>query len=243
MRRRRNPPADDFVKASRWYHGTDNERAAKGIAENGIRPGDLTNVDNNWTKKGGMLKPVVGRVYMTRSLEYGAIYAIGGSFVGYEMPDDFAVKEPFGYLFVIDGQNLGEVQPDEDSVGEAVGYALKFEKRSGDYPYQSPLYKAVKEDLSLRGSLIRIAKSTTTENRLRMVADGLVAYQAQLGKQMMKVMPDDLKQKLIRSGAHVAHGGAVVPVEGWVIEKKRSIDLKHDASNFFQVAKQFEVRQ
>ena len=106
-------PRDLDLKKT-YYHGTDSEKAAKGILRKGISPPDLT------TRK-GLLRPVEGKVYITTNLEYATIYAIGANMVGSDTDHIFwNKKEPTAYIFVIYGKQLKDIQPDEDSIGEMI---------------------------------------------------------------------------------------------------------------------------
>ena len=79
--------------------------------------------------------PVHDRVYLTPSLGYAAVVAVGGQVFGQpDIADQFLngaevngehpyKKDPYGYIFEVSGSDLaGDVVPDEDSIGETLSY-------------------------------------------------------------------------------------------------------------------------
>jgi hypothetical protein len=158
-----------------------------------------------------MLKPVEGRIYLSEKMGYAAIYAIGGD-TATTTPSSESVKESrYGYLFSVSGQELGDIQPDEDSVGEAI-----YNKK---YP-----------------TLNNIADRYVAPSRMKKLYEGEYVYWASVGKQIMKLIPSDLKLKMIEDGAHVANQGAIKPNGCWKIDKLKSSELKRDYLNFFELA-------
>lgn len=63
-----------------------------------------------------------------------------------------------------------------------------------------------------------------------------VAFQANVGKKMIKYMNNAMKLWLIDAGAHIAHDGPLRPTKAWLIDKKDSEKLFPNCSNFFSVA-------
>src|SRR5574343_66692 len=78
----------DEMRGTKYYHGTPTTAAAKSIIASGqINPGH--------EKQGrGLLAPVAGRAYLTSDLEYAAIYALGGVFMGHNYPEKYYADEP-----------------------------------------------------------------------------------------------------------------------------------------------------
>lgn len=209
-------------KTSVWYHGCDDEKLAKSILQNGIQPPDLTN-------RRGKLRPVSGKVYITRSLETGVVYAIGGSFLGHNAPDSWKNKERrFGYLFVIDGQQLKDIQPDEDGIGEIL-YDLMNNNMPGhsQYKYDSQQLWWLLD----KARRFLTSKQYSAVKRYDDYADLAVA-----GKKLIPHMSETDMLSLIDAGCHVAHSGALIPKEVWKIDKTRSLEISKDASNFFEIA-------
>ena len=102
------------MRTQTFYHGTANSSSGLQILEQGlVIPPEEKTMQKNF------MKPVVGKVYLTPSIQYAIIYALGGDMAGHDLPPNWLVKEGrYGYLFQINGIDLEDVQPDEDSVGE-----------------------------------------------------------------------------------------------------------------------------
>lgn len=232
-----------------FYHGTSNEEAAKAILENGINPPDLT------TAKNTMLRPVVGRVYVTPHIGYAQIYAIGGAFAGasylripYEGNEERFKSvwgrsernaSRYGYVFVIPETALsGDQQPDEDDVGQLYHYAL----RGGTGGYADTHNQEVWDKLAANPILIRnfkyVMDTVVTAATRKRLMDGEYAYYARAGKQALKNkrFTPELKKALIDIGCHVAHEGSVIPSECWKLDKAKVGWLEKDGSNFFDIA-------
>lgn len=198
-------PVRDIDKSKTYYHGTSKADAAQAILREGaIKPPDVV------TKS--FLAPVKGRVYVTPTLAYAAIYAMGGSMAGTVLPEKYMQGSPSGYLFVISGADLVDIQPDEDSVGEMFFQkdAPSWLKRYGEY---------------------------LSDNIRRKGEWGEYAYWAKAGKIILKHMSDREKLALIDLGAHVAVEGSVPFQQCWEFPKNRTQDLQKDASNFFDLSK------
>lgn len=223
----------DAMKSTRYYHGTSTTAAAKSIIEQGvIRPG--------FEVQGkGKLSPVAGRAYLTPELEYAAIYALGGVFMGSDMPERWRKDEPYGYIFVIDGADLvGDVQPDEDSVG---AFFYKYARRiyddskrysaDGPYHYEFNAYDFGDTNSSDQRRVWNNIYRAMTPKQRKESTDGYIEAQASGGKRALKVLGDRDKELLIRWGAHVSHFGPVQPIECWKFDKSMTKMLRADASN------------
>jgi hypothetical protein len=249
------PP--ESMRAGVLYHGTSDQAKAKAIMQAGvIRPGNTSGSSRR------LMQPVVGASYLTPSLAYGVIYAIGGAIAGHDPPKNWLVPERrFGFLFVVPGSQIQNVQPDEDSVGEAVHHAfaimdeIEKRQRSGNpwhrgeplvldkYYGESHLYRTIRDNADLSRSLRALAASTLTQNQMIRIRGGEAAYWAAGGKRMLKSMSDGMKHALIAAGAHVAHIGEIRPSEGWEIDKAKTKELAPDGSNFFEIARKVWAAQ
>lgn len=159
------------------------------------------------------MAPVKGRTYVTPTIAYAAIYAMGGSMAGSTWREEFIQDDPNGYLFVISGTDLGDIQPDEDSVGE-----MLFEDNA-------PSWLKWHGDKYLSDNIRRKGK------------DGEYAYYSKAGKILLKHLSDREKMALIDLGAHVAVEGSVPFQQCWEFPKNRTKDLAKDGSNFFDLSK------
>lgn len=204
----------DFEKNKTYYHGTSSLKAAKLIKKNGIQPPDLSN-------RKGFLRPVDDMIYLTPSIDYALIYALGADMAGHVMEPRLwgwiHEVSQYGFVFEVPGKLLVDVQPDEDSVGAMLGMALKG-------------------DTSIPYILTQLARAHLANSTLYRVADGEVAYQAKAGKVLLKRMTDKEKLLVLRAGAHVAHRGPIKPTRAWRVDKGLSQEFNRDGRNFFKVA-------
>ena len=215
------PRDSDFAKV--YYHGTSIEKNGESILKEGIKIPDLT-------LRKGKYRPVDGKVYITPYIFYAQIYAIGGDFAGNNYTPSAYEQEHggrYGWMFVIDGNQLKDIQPDEDSIGEILYYSLN----RGDIK-EHPNY-----NLDNLEWLVNMAKNNLTPLQYKKVKN----YEdfgdlAMAGKKLVKIMSGKQHLELIDKGAHIAHGGNLIPKEAWKIDKFNVIDLKKDGSNFFDVA-------
>jgi len=122
-------PLHEGAKETIFYHGTGDEKTAQGILQNGIQPRSITMGAKPQPTK--QYAPVHDRVYLTTSLGYAAINAVGGQVFGHpDIADRFlAGKDPYGYIFEVRGSDLaGDVVPDEDSIGEMLNFYLGYRR-------------------------------------------------------------------------------------------------------------------
>jgi hypothetical protein len=222
-----------------YYHGTNSLAAAESIMQNGLQGVE--------TQSRGHLAPVRGKVYITATLSYAIIYAIGGNY-SHAMQESRS-NDPYGYVFVVRGSDLQDIQPDEDSVGEFLS--------TNSQPIQIPWVTNGKPALKPDGTPymrttswkcaipsddrmgIRIywyIQNAVTPQQYKKIMDGEYSAWAAGGKRALKQMPDDMKIELINRGAHIAHHGSIRPSECWRMQKNRVSELKRDGSNFFQIA-------
>lgn len=220
MSRQENPA--ELLSAEEFFHGTPRKAAAKGIVLEGLRPGQHEELT--------ALTPIKDAVYVTKSLTYAAIYALGGAYVGYRVPARFLEEYGnYGYVFVIPGEQVRLVDPDEDSIGEMVynrepvWLRRRAEEVLSDYETMFP------EDYD----------DDSGYQLLDLVDDGLYGAWAEAGRVLVAYLSEEEILDLIDAGAHVAHYGALYPSEAWRIDRRRSEELEEDASNFFEVAEIF----
>ena len=219
------PRKIDFAKT--YYHGTDNDKAAKKILKKGIQPPEVVYQT--------LMSPVKGKVYLTPDLEYALIYSIRANMIGRELPSSFIKPgTEYAYLFVIKGKELKDIQPDEDSIGEMIyklaGYRTPSKLGGGTY---------IESDTDFKW-LWNMAKKELTPRQFEKVIDGEAAYWAAAGKKLVKKMTNDQKWQLIDAGSHIAHTGSLKIKEAWKMHKNDNVKLKKDGSNFFKVAKRIK---
>lgn len=228
---------EDF-RGNTYYHGTPNEAAALEILRSGIKP-QTVDVQGNARSTRAKLAPVVGRVYLTHSLRYAIVYALGGDYVG-SAPILSHVPKGDGYVFAISGGQLDDIQPDEDSVGE---WWAEHVVRAYSH-VTAPVYRTSEgeaaDDRETADNKYRIwcniGYAMTDKQKADAMA-GLYAAWASGGKRALKVLSDADKLMLLRWGAHVAHAGRpLMPEQAWKIDKARSAELARDGSNFFEIA-------
>lgn len=210
----------DADRAKVYYHGTRSEAAAKSILSKGIDPGDIAAPEKHKVTKGPNLVPVKGKVYITPSLQYAQIYAIGGDMAGHDWKPD----EDFGYVFEIKGSDLRDIQPDEDSVGEYICNAARELKR------QEPWMRR----------LVYKSQELLTELQWKKLLQGDYTIWAHCGKKLLPHMSDEDKHRMIDLGAHVAHDGNLMPAAAYKIDLTKIKDLKRDGSNFFDHAEKIK---
>lgn len=224
-------PTDD-MRGRRYYHGTARSDAAESIMRTGIQPGAIQ-------QGRGRLDPVAGKVYVTPSIEYACIYALGGVGMGVKMSDGWINKNgPYGYVFVIDGNDLGDVQPDEDSIGD---WLMKntvdgWDNSTKPWRRLPRVFKPSGEEDDRKREVWHNIRYSFTDKQFADAVEGLIAAQAAGGKRALKRLSDRDKLDLIRWGAHIAHHGPIKPIECWRIDKRRSQEIARDASNFFEIA-------
>lgn len=223
-----------------YYHGTDFANAEK-IMRDGIDP-EATNLKYNARRP--WLRPQHGHVYLTTSLRYAIVYALGGDYLGHEPPVGSKPKSGKGVVFEIDGNSLSDMSPDEDAIGNILHIALSEKPEDIEkyyYPGKSALF-ASQEIAALKQIAARVLTSLQYKNMAsRWGKGGEVHYQANVGKKLSPHLPDGLKHFLIGLGSHVAHKGKIMPRRGWVIDKSDAPRLGKDGENFFALAKEINT--
>jgi len=217
------------------YHGS----YTPGVLQKVIRTGLRGQVEQGRAK----LAPMKGRVYMTPQLRYAIIYAIGGDMLGHKQPPSrIKPGERYGYVFEISPDDLtDDIIPDEDVVGDALAAAYEIDK-FGRHNEFSELDKELLQHPSLVRSLASLFHVYTRDvpSVRRGALDGMIADQARLGKRVLKYMGrnDPIMRQLLQLNAvHQSHGGPVMPIRAWRIDRRLTHKLAKDGSNFFDVAK------
>lgn len=221
-------PPRDADKGKVYYHGTPSEKYIEGIIQNGIQPPTMSS--SSWGTN-HYLKPVEGKVYITPSLRYAIIYALGGDYVGSDYSPRNYESEPYGYVCVIDGKDVHDIQPDEDCVGEMVYKGeIPWLKRIADIALDDEMYEDTDSEDDDYSETIPL---------LDAVKRGEYDAWAYAGKLILPYLSDEQKLELIDAGAHIAHTGAIIPSQIWRFDKLKSKELRREhntCSNFFELA-------
>jgi len=200
------------IASTKLLHGTRIEKSGMDIASSGeLQPGAQA------TGR-GFMSPVGGKVYITESLQTAIMYALGADMAGHDLPESFIGKDGrYGYIFEIDNADRSVMQPDEDTIGELI------------YDKKAPLW--------LLGMLNRFVAPSRIERLKR----GEYAYFASVGKQLLARMDDFQKAEILKLVPNAAHQGPIKVSRGWRIDKKNSIFLLRDGSNFFEYAEEVPI--
>lgn len=243
--RRANPAPSADLCARVWYHGTSHESWAIEILRNGLLPNDVTLVKKQ--PRRGAMTPVQGRVYLTSSVAFAQIYAIGANVAGHRVvgweKEHSKPDRRYGYLFEVDGGALCDIEPDEDVVGYAVYLAheaLRLGKNLDDYAQWSdwpgvPLKLA--SDRALAARILSLGERWMTGVQFRKAIAGEYGGWSAGGKRMIPKLDEETRLLLASAGGNVAHAGGLMPKAAWKIDKLLVPELKRDGSNFFDIAK------
>jgi hypothetical protein len=217
------------------YHGTYKIKAARDIVRKGLRGAEIQGKSH--------LAPMKGRVYMTPSLRYAIIYAIGGVYLGSKYPKDHIESgQTYGYVFEIDPDDLtDDMLPDEDIVGEALAEAYQIDNNPKYVPY-SDIGKELVKNPNLVKSLSYNFKICRRDipSTCRSALDGMITGHARLGKHFLRKHDANygpIKAIMNLKSAHQSHGGSVMPIRAWRIDRRLTQKLEKDGSNFFDIAK------
>jgi len=211
LARFRNPAPTEVVLSREYYHATSDTQSGEEILESGV-------INPSNPKSKALLAPRVGMTYMSPSLYIASIYALGGVFMGhrFDRHDTPFGKGRYGYIFLVDNSSLQDVEPDEDEVGEMA---------TADMRSRGPQW------------LKSMASGIAAPSRLRRAMFGEVAYQASIGKQVLRQMPNYLKLELIEiSGVSIANRGPVSISAAWRLDKNLSFEIEKDGSNVLVIS-------
>lgn len=213
--------ATDKFKSKIYYHGTPTILRANAAWKEGIRP-DLSKIPAT-----NISRPVAGRVYVTDSLKYAIIYALGGDFAGSDCETLIKMYGKYGYLFVIDGQQLqADIQPDEDQIGEAV---YLNQQDSTKFPWIRAM--------AIEHIQTEDAEDDYYRSLLHAVKDGLYDAWIKTGHILLPYLTGQQKFEIMEHFGNIAHLGLIKPKEMWEFDRSNCKQLKRDGSNFFELAK------
>jgi hypothetical protein len=221
-------------KAKVYYHGTNNEKAARGIWEQGLDPVH-TEIKYSGKRTKSNFKPQQDRVYITTDLPYAMIYGIGGDMAGSDCTRDIKVYGQYGFVFEFTGTAFNDIVPDEDSIGEFLYYLLnqnsKWHQADEKYAIRNEKLKPIGKEL------VNMAKAWLSVRDLEKIKDGDIEYWAKGGKKLISKMDDEFLLKIVDCGAHLGHAGKLHPSKCYRFDRADVIHMKHDGSNFFEYAK------
>ena len=216
------------LRSQKFYHGTKKASSAERIWKDGILP------DLSETPKTNVSRPVAGRVYLTQKLSEAIPYMLGGAFAGSEFPREFMRGEPFGFMFVVNGSDLSDIQPDEDQVGQAV-----YDKA---FPWLERYLDILRLKLPEIDSEDEDVVDYRFQSLLEQVNAGEYVAWIRAGHYLLPHLNNKEKLDVIKKYGNIANEGKIMPVEMWRFRKDYSPDLKHDGSNFFELAQLVEKR-
>lgn len=231
-----------FKSNAKYYHGS-SQKGGEGILSTGmIRPG------NTEIKRGKSATPIIERTYLTPSIRYATIYAIGGNFIGNESYPDTRELEREGkycYVFVVNKLDGKDVIIDEDAVGEVLHYSmqkLRNPDKYKNYEYDEwsesdYIGKWLENSDALLSSFANKCHYILTPlqfEKVRRYDDILHLIIA--GKKITKVLDPYYVDLLMKAGCPFSVKGEIKFDEAWKLDRTLNYRLKRDASNFFQVA-------
>lgn len=221
------------------YHGT-KEESGKLILKDGFI--DPKGTEIKYGDRKPSLRPQGGKVYMTHSIQYATIYAIGANMIGHDdYPSDSDIEKHgrYCYVFEFDQDELDDdmVHPDEDNIGELLHLYYNNETEWNGYD----LSKIKSSEFR---AIVNLAERKLTEPQLRNLKSKFTDYDwyAKSGKRLMPHLTPSMIKLLISMGAHTAHSGKVYIKRAFKFDRKKNKLLKPDASNFFELAREIKVK-
>ena len=221
------------------YHGT-NESAGKAILKDGFI--DPKGTEIKYGDRKSSLRPQAGKVYMSHSIEYATIYAIGANMIGNEAwpsEQDIEKNGRYCYIFEFDQDDLTEenIHPDEDGIGEILH--LYFTKNKENNTYDTSKFNS-----SLFSKIVALARDKLTGPQLTNLSHRFCEYSwfAKAGKKLMPYLTTEMSNLLIDMGAHTAHTGKAYIKRAYKFDRKKNKLLKSDASNIFELSLEVKVK-
>lgn len=221
------------------YHGT-NENAGKLILKDGFI--DPKGTEIKYGDKTSALRPQDGKVYLTNSIKYATIYAIGANMIGHDdYPNDKQIERDgrYCYIFEFDQDDLNEdnIHPDEDCIGELLHMYFNNDNDSGEYDtsgFKTATFR----------SMASLAKRVLTKPQIRELESKYCDYDwyAKAGKKLMPHLSKDMIKLLIDMGAHTAHSGKAYIKRAYKFDRKKNKLLKKDASNIIELSREIKVK-
>ena len=198
--------------AGKLWHGTRIEKSGMDIASSGeLQPGAQA------TGR-GFTSPVGEKVYITKSLQTAIMHALGADMAGHDLPESFIGKDGrYGYIFEVDNDDRSVMQPDEVAIGELI------------CSEKAPLW------------LLVMLNRFVAPSRIERLKRGERAYFASVGKQLLARMDDFRKAEILKLVPNFALQRPIKVLRGWRIDKKNSISLLRDGSNFFEYAEEVRI--
>lgn len=221
------------------YHGT-KESSGKAILKDGFI--DPKGTEIKYGDRKSALRPQEGKVYMSHSIEYATIYALGGAIIGNDKYPNEAELEKNGrycYIFEFDQDDLDEdnIHADEDGIGELLHYYFTKETKSNKYDlskFKDPLFSRI----------AALARSNLTAPQIKNLSKEFCDYDwfAKAGKKLMPHMTKEMSKLLIDMGAHTAHTGKAYIKRAYKFDRKKNKLLKPDASNVLELSREIKVK-
>lgn len=221
------------------YHGT-KEESGKLILKDGFI--DPKGTEIKYGDRKSSLRPQEGKVYMTHSIEYATIYALGGAIIGsdsYPSEQELEKNGRYCYIFEFDQDELDgdNVHADEDNIGMALHYYYTNYSESNELDMSksnTPVFK----------SFARLAEQKLTAAQLKNLKSSLCDYDwfAKSGKKLMPFMTTEMTKLLIEMGSNTAHSGKVYIKRAYKFDRKKNKLLKPDASNILELSKEIKVK-
>lgn len=213
---KRNPVGADVLRRTSLWHGT-NQSAWTKIAKTGV----LSRVvpEGKYGKKGkAKAASLADRVYVSNDPMYAAIYAVGGAYLGSELPSDRWTNGRYGYLLRVEPDEGADVVVDEDQLGElAVSGRLPWLYRQAEYVSKNKPY-------GRRQDLWGAAKF------------GEYSAWIRLGKLLIKSLTDEQMRLVAEHATQFAVRGTVRVAEAWRIDKSKTKKIKN-ADDLFSLSK------
>lgn len=217
-----------------FYHGTGVGARAESILRDGVlRAATPAELDARYGKC--FQRPVDGRVYLTSSSQYAAVYAVGGYRFGHEMTMKGDAADPDGYIFEVDGSGLDMV-PDEDSLGRipsllrVFDWAPSADREDHAFNHFCLLYP------EFRARMEREVARCLTPHVAKKAAEGMAVWQSKAGKALLRHLSPEAIARITPLFPHRSAPGPIRWTAAWKLPKSLAKLVTPDCSNLFQVA-------
>lgn len=218
------------------YHGTSVVERGEAILRDGcLRAATREELDARYGKS--FQRPVDGRVYLTTSLEYAAVYALGGYRAGHDFAREGDAADPYGYVFAVDGSGVSMV-PDEDSLGSLPSMLQDIDRAPASIlgSARDVFAQQCLLDPCFRSEVTRQVARSLTPHVAKKAADGMAVWQSKAGKALLRGLSPDLLARLTPLFPHRSAGGPLRWTAAWKMPKASAKLVRHDCSNLFEVA-------
>lgn len=202
------------LQGMKFYHGTPTTRQAEGILRHGLQPGQQTSYAHE-------LRPADGHVYLSSDPYYAIKYALGQDA---KRKSAAEYDDRFCYLFIFTGRDLTEVVPDEDSIGDFLWLHTvpTNDGGKGKAAWTYDLRWNRSEDEAVHRQIWEFLFKHATPKELKgccTLGPNRPYAWAAFGKRMQAILPDKISLKMIELGAHIAHGGSIMPSACWRLSR------------------------